>query len=297
MDAKDHKRTRAVVFSMENDQCVWSKADVIKPTKCINAFDCLGCSLDQRVLSAYDEQRKAAGQSTARPARMMLMMKKGKCRHALSGRVDAGSCSHGWDCETCPFDQMIEDTSYLPNRRRPVIDKISGFDVARNYYYHQGHVWARVEYGGLVRVGIDDFASRLMGPQDEIDIPGLGSTVGQARPAAVLKRSGKEAATLSPVDGNVVALNPKVVKKAALANDTPYDDGWLMVIQPRELRKNLKNLNFGSESLLWMDGEAARLNTILGVGPLYPTGGEAVKDIYAAVPEIGWDRLVKEFLT
>jgi hypothetical protein len=26
------------------------------------------------------------------------------------------------------------------------------------------------------------------------------------------------------------------------------------------------------------------------------TGGEAIKDIYGAVPEIGWNRLVEEFL-
>jgi hypothetical protein len=27
-----------------------------------------------------------------------------------------------------------------------------------------------------------------------------------------------------------------------------------------------------------------------------PTGGEALKDIYGTVPEIGWDRLVREFM-
>jgi hypothetical protein len=30
--------------------------------------------------------------------------------------------------------------------------------------------------------------------------------------------------------------------------------------------------------------------------PTMPTGGEAIKDIYGAVPEIGWDRLVREFM-
>lgn len=301
MEQKDRKKTRQpVVFSMTNDQCVWSQAGVIKPSKCINAFDCLGCSLDQRVLTNFEDQRRASGGEDSRSPRMLMMMHKGKCRHMLSGRIVYGLCSYGYNCVKCPFDQMIEDTSYQPNLRQPVVDRTSGFDVARDYYYHHGHTWARVEYGGRVRVGIDDFALRLLGPQDEIETPRLGTTVGQSRPAAVLKRSGKEAATLSPVDGKVVAVNQAVANRATVANDTPYGDGWLMVIQPSSLRDNLKNLFFDAEGLDWVDDEAKRLGTLLGQDSRYPlvaAGGEAIKDIYGSVPEIGWDRLVQEFLT
>jgi len=300
MDTKDRKKTmQPVIFAMGNDQCVWGRAGVIKPTKCVNAFDCLGCTLDQRVVSNFDEQRKASGQSDKRPPRMLLMMSKGKCRHMLSGRIPYGSCSYAYDCVRCPFDQMIEDTSYLPNLRRPEVERASGFDVARNYYYHHGHSWARVEYGGRVRVGLDDFALRLLGPQDEIQIPSLGSTVGQSHPAAVLKRSGKEAASLCPVDGQVVATNHNLLKRATTANDAPYAEGWLMVIQPKSLRNNLKNLFFDSEGMAWIDDEASRLGGLLsGITgyPTMPTGGEALKDIYGTVPEIGWDRLVREFM-
>lgn len=300
MDEKERKQTKQpVVFSMANDMCVWSKAGVVKPTKCMNAFDCLGCSFDQRVTANFEEQRKASGGTDKRLPRMVLMMRKGKCRHMLSGRIPYGLCAYDYNCEKCRFDQMIEDTSYLPNLRRPSIDKASGFDVARDYYYHHGHSWARVEYGGRVRVGVDDFALRLLGPQDQIQMPTLGSKVGQSSPAVVLKRSGNEAAALCPVDGEVVAINHEILKKANTANDAPYAEGWLMVVQPKNLRKNLKNLFFDSESLAWMDDEASRLGTLLNADSRYPqmaSGGEAIKDIYGAVPEIGWDRLVREFL-
>ncbi len=300
MDEKERKQTRQpVVFSMANDMCVWSKAGVVKPTKCMNAFDCLGCAFDKRVLGNFEEQRKASGGTDGRPPRMVLMMRKGKCRHMLSGRISYGLCSYAYNCEKCGFDQMIEDTSYLPNLRRPSIDKASGFDVAQDYYYHHGHSWARVEYGGRVRVGMDDFALRLLGPQDEIRMPALGSQVGQSSPAALLKRSGNEAAALCPVDGEVVAVNHEILKKANTANDAPYSEGWLMVVQPRNLRKNLKNLFFESESLAWIDDEATRLGKLLSSDSRYPqmaSGGEAIRDIYGSVPEIGWDRLVQEFL-
>lgn len=304
MEKKEQKRVgQPVVYSMVNDQCVWGRAGVIKPTKCINAFDCLGCTTDQRVLANFEEKRKAAGKTDPRPPRMLLLMNQGKCRHMLSGRISYGLCSQGYNCVKCPFDQMIEDTSYLPNLKPPALDVKSGFNVARDHYYHHGHTWARVEYGGRVRIGIDDFAFRLLGPQDKIEIPGLGSSVGQNRPSAVLERNGKEAPTLSPVDGKVVAVNHKVLNKTAIANKDPYGEGWLMVIQPSSLRNNLKNLFFGIESLAWIDDEFFRLQKLMGevLGEdtqfkIAATGGEALSDIYGEVPEIGWDRLVNEFL-
>lgn len=32
------------------------------------------------------------------------------CTHALTGRAPAAKmCAHGYDCGSCPFDQMLED--------------------------------------------------------------------------------------------------------------------------------------------------------------------------------------------
>ncbi len=48
MDAGDRKPTGVpVVFSMPNETCIWSKAGVIEPTACTNAFDCLGCPIEK----------------------------------------------------------------------------------------------------------------------------------------------------------------------------------------------------------------------------------------------------------
>ncbi len=72
-----------------------------------------------------------------------------------------------------------------------------------------------------------------------------------------------------------------------------------MVIQPKSLRNNLKSLLFDSDGMTWIDDEASRLGGLLSgaVGyPQMPTGGEAINDIYGTVPEIGWDRLVHEFM-
>lgn len=302
MEKQAKKKTRnPFVYGIANDQCVWSRAGVIKPMKCINAFDCLDCSFDRKLQSNFEAKLARAGKMRKAhiTPRMQMLSGQLKCRHMLSGRVDYKMCAHNYNCVKCPYDKMIEDTGYMPGIKEPVFDQASGFNVPRDHYFHFGHTWARVEYGGRVRVGIDDFALRLLGPQDEIELPGLGKTVFQSQHQATLKRDQNEAATLSPVDGKVVAVNYKIKKKTQIANDSPYYGGWLMVIEPTDLRNNLKNLFFGTESLAWMDDEATRLNTLLSEETGYQmaaTGGEPIKDIYGMVPGIDWDRLVEEFL-
>ena len=53
----------------------------------------------------------------------------------------------------------------------------------------------------------------------------MGSTVGQNRQQAVIHRSGKEAITLSPVDGKVVAVNHNIANEAGIANEKIWVDG------------------------------------------------------------------------
>ena len=131
MEKKDKKSPRQpIVFAMTNDQCVWGRAGIIKPSKCINAFDCLGCSLDRQVLANFEKKQQSAGITQKRSPRMMLLMNQGKCRHMLSGRISYGLCSYGYDCVKCPFDQMMEDATYLPNLNPPMLDTTSGFAVA-----------------------------------------------------------------------------------------------------------------------------------------------------------------------
>lgn len=298
---KGSKSGQPFIYGLTNNQCVWSRAGVVKPIACINAFDCLGCAFDRKVQADFEARGRgdAAPAADPRPVRLRMLMNQRKCRHMLSGRVAYKLCGHGYDCVRCPYDQMLEDNGIRTPLGAPLCEQASGFNVARDYYYHHGHTWARVEYGGRVRVGMDDFALRLLGPQDRIELPRLGQAVAQDRPQAKIGRGGHTAQPLSPVDGKVVAVNAKLSARADTANRSPYGEGWFMVIQPSNLRRNLKNLFFGSESTAWMDDESQRLTSVLSETAGYrlaATGGEAVSDIYGSVPNADWDLLVAEFL-
>ena len=301
MNTQKTKTRQPFIYGMTNHQCVWSRAGVAKPIACMNAFDCLNCDFDRKVQADFKRRARSADQPSGdpRPVRMQMLINQRKCRHMLTGRVAYKLCGHGYDCVRCPYDQMLEDTDMMTPLGEPRFDSASGFNVARDYYYHPGHTWARVEYGGLVRVGMDDFALRMLGPQDRIELLRLGEVVTRNRPQAKIGRGRHTAQPLSPVDGKVVAVNAKLTGQPDTANHSPYGEGWFMVIEPTNLRRSLKNLLFGTESMAWMDDESQRLTSVLDETAGYrlaSSGGEAVGDIYGTVPNADWDRLVREFL-
>lgn len=178
------------------------------------------------------------------------------------------------------------------------MEEVFGFQVpTSDYYLHRGHAWVLIEGGGQVRVGLDDFSQKILGPADEIKFPDVGKVYYQDHICTALIRQGHKASFLAPVDGTIEEINTKVLEKPSLVYDDPYGDGWLFMVLPINLQQNLDNLSTGEANLAWIDAESQRLLNLMGstVGATLPTGGEVVADVYGHYPLIGWRSLVREF--
>ncbi len=221
------------------------------------------------------------------------------CRHTLSGRATAKTCDRFYECGSCELDQMIKDIpSPLASESLPVV-YAAGFEVPPSYYFHAGHTWARLEYGGRVRVGLDDLASRVFGPADEFRLPELGEEVRYGAPELGFSRGSHQGRALSPVEGVVVARNPAASRQAPDMCRSPYLAGWLLLIKPAHMQVDLPSLHTGDESVTWMVEESQRLSdTITGKGGrrLAATGGRVVPDVFGSVPGLDWDNLARKFL-
>jgi hypothetical protein len=101
------------------------------------------------------------------------------------------------------------------------------------------------------------------------------------------------------VDGVVVAVNPVAVKDNPSAERSPFDAGWLIVVEPVRLAGRLRKLLFGQESVAWLEEEARQLAAIVAEDnrvQLAATGGKAIRDIYGQVPGLDWRQLQRTFL-
>jgi len=181
---------------------------------------------------------------------------------------------------------------------RPQMREVFGFQVpSENYYLHKGHAWVLPEGDDRVRVGLDDFSQKLLGPAEWVKLPEIGKVYYQDHLCMALFRQGKKASFEAPVDGAIEAINPKVRQNPSLIHDDPYGEGWLFMVKPVNLRRNLENLLSGDDAVIWIDEESHRLMNLMDTraGVALPDGGAIVDDVYGNYQELSWRPLVQEF--
>lgn len=172
------------------------------------------------------------------------------------------------------------------------------FRVPSDVWFHRGHAWARAESPDVYTVGLDDFAQQLVGPVEAVNLPRVGSRVRAGRPSWTLCANGKLVDMVAPVDGEVIAVNPDIDRRADLVNDDPYGRGWLMKVQAPQKTHAVKNLLSGEKARQWIarvsDELTAAMNPELGV--LMQDGGMPVHGIARGMDEAHWDEVARRFL-
>ncbi|MCX7823080.1 MAG: glycine cleavage system protein H [Syntrophobacterales bacterium] len=289
------RKVKKVVFGIQEQQCIWMRAGIVDFKLCHNVYDCMSCSFDKAMQRALKED----GGLNSWRKEMLDKFPEKQCRHMLTGNVNVRACSYAYACARCEFDQELYERQLVEFPGVIRMLKISGFNLAVDYLYHPGHSWARMEYGGFVRVGMDDFAWKLVGFPDEISLPEIGAQVIASGKGWVLRRGDKTSPVMSPVSGKVVARNYKVIFDPGIAKDDPYGEGWLLMIEPENLPSVSERLMHYEDAENWLKMEAARLDQL--VDEIYEvaiaaTGGERSEDIYGNMRSIGWDRVVEKFL-
>jgi glycine cleavage system H lipoate-binding protein len=176
--------------------------------------------------------------------------------------------------------------------------RLSGFLAPSNVMFHPGHAWARVEGGDIVTVGMDDFAAKLLGSVDSISLPKVGSKVRQGSLGWLFKADSRVIHMLSPVEGEVVAINNAVADSPGAAFQDPYGDGWLFKVRSSNLIPNLKNMVPGGMIAQWFENIRENLagrHLAPAEAALYADGGEPIQGIARAVDPEKWDDLAREF--
>jgi glycine cleavage system H lipoate-binding protein len=194
--------------------------------------------------------------------------------------------------------QMVRQTSVREVAPRMIPAMVAGFQVPENLRYHAGHTWALSESRDLVRVGIDDFASKLIGKVDSIAMPQRGRWVRQGQKIWTIFRDGKSVDMVSPIEGTVTDVNEAVVKDPELARKDPYGEGWLLTVQAPDAKINFRNLLGGALARMWTEDAALQLRKRMPIAmasALAQDGGVAVDDITAHLPDEDWTTLTKEF--
>lgn len=99
--------------------------------------------------------------------------------------------------------------------------------------YTKDHEWARIE-GDLVRVGITEFAVEQLGDVTLIDLPVKGSRIELGAHFGDIESVKAVSELFAPLSGEVVEVNAALANKPELVNESPYEQGWMLVVRPSD---------------------------------------------------------------
>jgi CheY-like chemotaxis protein/glycine cleavage system H lipoate-binding protein len=123
------------------------------------------------------------------------------------------------------------------------------FSIPGGVFVAPGHLWGGVGADGETKVGIDDFATKLIGPLDEIIPPNLGMVVKRGQPLFSARRGTRRITFRAPLSGKVVNVNTGIAHSPAALERTPYGNNWVCIIDTDNLDAELPELKIGKAAV------------------------------------------------
>lgn len=106
--------------------------------------------------------------------------------------------------------------------------------VPSDLKYTKDHEWTKLE-GGLVRVGVTEYAVEQLGDVTLIDLPKVGAKVEAHKRFGDIESVKAVSELFAPISGEVVEVNAALHDSPELANTDAYGKAWMVVIKPSDM--------------------------------------------------------------
>ena len=107
-------------------------------------------------------------------------------------------------------------------------------DLPGDLLFTNDHEWLRREQDGSVTIGITDHAQSALGDLVYVELPEVGLDVDEAGEMAVVESVKAASDVYAPIGGTIVAVNDELADDPEKINSDPYDDGWIVRMQPSD---------------------------------------------------------------
>ena len=101
--------------------------------------------------------------------------------------------------------------------------------------YAKTHEWVHVETDAsgakIATVGLSAFALEVLTDLVYVELPEVGRQVEAGAPFGEIESVKAVSDLVSPVDGEIVEVNPDVADRLDRLADDPYESGWLVKIK------------------------------------------------------------------
>ena len=171
------------------------------------------------------------------------------------------------------------------------------FAIPGGVLISSGHCWASLAEDGTARIGLDDFAKKLLGSVDTIDFPNIGMNVKAGQPLFSVNQGHRRAQFHAPLSGKVVKVNEDLRENRTMLEETPFGESWVCVIEGDDLDAELSQLKIGKSAVAFIQEDINRFQEFAKQASSLEVSDPATLCIGAIenLDDAGWEASVKEF--
>jgi glycine cleavage system H protein len=103
-------------------------------------------------------------------------------------------------------------------------------EIPDDLLYTEEHEWIRQVGESLVRIGITDYAQDQLGDVVYVELPVVGKEVAKDDVLVEVESTKSVGEVYAPFPGKVTDVNEKISQSPELVNQSPYEDGWLVLM-------------------------------------------------------------------
>ena len=198
------------------------------------------------------------------------------------------------------INKTLKPKVHITHLKETIGSKTPEFQIPGGVFISEGHCWANISEEGTVKVGIDDFAKKIIGKIDTIGLPNLGMILKKGQALFTIQQGQRSISFKSPVSGKVKEINKFVNEELEGLNITTYDLNWICEIDAEELDSELTKMKIGKAAVSFYQDDIERLQALK---KKTKTAKESVLEPEGAIfsgemeklDDVSWKRFAEEF--
>ena len=120
--------------------------------------------------------------------------------------------------------------------------KVDSYNIPEDYYYTKEHEWILNKGTDTVKIGITDYAQKTLKEITYFYPEKKGVSVKRMETICKIESMKGVTEILSPLTGVVLRFNNGLLDDPGIINREPYGKGWIVIIRPTNLGKELEKL-------------------------------------------------------
>lgn len=182
-------------------------------------------------------------------------------------------------------------------------DFIKGeFSIPGGVFISNNHTWFNIIQTGITKIGIDDFAKKLIGSIDAIELPNLGMDVKAGQPLFTVKQGNRSVTFASPVTGKVSQVNTILKDNPAALDITPYEKNWVCALDTENIDDEIKKMYIGKSAVSFYQEDIEKFRSLI-IDILkaekkedeYMEGGQLYIGHLEKLSNGNWHKIISEF--